>query len=173
MKAAGLMLALAATLVFTAACGQMIGNLTGGRAPATAGALWADVPPFPGARQSEIDMPLAIRLLIQTYVKSASNGDADLNYVFFMTDKTPVEASGFYTKERMAGAGWNTPDNPGCNGEQSGVIGDGALCFFGRRDGGRETVLMLIFTRDAESKQTQLFYVRMSGSATPTTTGGR
>jgi hypothetical protein len=171
MKAAGLMLGLMAILLGTAACGQVVGQLTGGAAPRTAGALWSDVPPFAGAKQTNLDMPLAVNLLIQAYVKSASNGDADLNYVAFTTDAPPTDVAGFYTKQRMTTAGWNTPDNPGCTGDQSGA--GAAMCIFGRRDGGRETVLMLITTRDDASKQTHLFYVRMSGSATPTAGGGR
>jgi hypothetical protein len=173
MKAAGLMVTLAALLLCTAACGQVVGRLSGGASPRTAGALWSDVPVFAGARQVDLDMPLAVNMLIQAYVKSASNGDADLNYVVFTTEGTPADVSGFYTQQRMAGAGWNTPDNPGCAGKAGAVAGDGAMCIFGRRDGGRETVLLLIIARDADSKQTQLFYVRMSGSATPTASGGR
>jgi hypothetical protein len=144
MKTAGLMLALVAILVGTAACGQVVGQLTGGAAPRTAGALWSDVPPY-----------------------------ADLNDVVFTTDAPPADVTGFYTKQRMAGAGWNTPDNPGCSTDAGAALGDGAVCFFGRRDGGRETVLLLITTRDDSSKQTHLFYVRMSGSATPTAGSGR
>ena len=160
----GLMLA---TLLLVAACGGIVGNLTGGSSTAV-GALWPDVPPLAGARRVDVDLPLPIKLLMQGYIKSASNDAANLDYIVFATDKTPADARDFYTAERMTGTGWTAKEYPGgCSGNAT-LAPDGVICFFGRRDGARETILMLLTGRDEGSKQTQLYYVRMSVVGTPT-----
>lgn len=167
MKMVGLGLILATTLLLTAACGNIIGKLAGGSSTAV-GALWPDVPPLDGATKADVDLPLAVKLMVQGYVKSASNDTAALDYIVFTTDKTPAAARDFYTAQRMAGAGWNAKEYPGgCSGNTT-LAPDGVVCFFGRRDGAKETILMILTARDDASKQMQLFYVRMSVTGTPT-----
>jgi hypothetical protein len=166
MKMIGLGLILATVLLATA-CGNIIGNLTGGSSTAV-GALWPDVPPLDGAKKVDVDLPLPIKLMVQGYVKSASNDTAGLDYIVFTTNKPPADVRDFYTAQRMAGIGWNAREYPGgCTGNTT-LAPDGVICYFGRRDGAKETILMIVTTRDEASKQTQLFYVRMSVTGTPT-----
>jgi hypothetical protein len=165
-KMAGLGLMLVTALLL-AGCGGIVGNLTGGSSTAV-GALWPDVPPLAGATRVDVDLPLPIKLLMQGYIKSASNDAANLDYIVVTTDKSPTDARDFYTAERMAGAGWTAEEYPGgCSGNST-LDADGVVCFFGRRDGARETILMILTGRDEASKKTQLFYVRMSVVGTPT-----
>ena len=139
--------------------------VNGGKGEGTVQNLWPDVPPLDGAKKVDSQLPLTARLAIQAIVKaSASSNDVkldQLNFIAFTTAKTPQDVTAFYTQERMAAAGWNVKDQPGCTGLSS-EGGGGGLCIFGK-DSAEQSVLFIAMAEDGKTKQTQVFYVRFDG----------
>ncbi len=152
--------ALVVTVLFTTGCG-MLGNLIGGGGSA-ATALWADVPPMDGATANkDLQLPPVARLAVQAIAQG------NLEFVAYVTPKTPQEVADFYTVERMAAAGWNS-EAGGCqaSNDTSGT-GGGGFCVFSKTEDGKETSLFVVTAKDDNSPQTQIFYVRAQGAATP------
>lgn len=152
--------ALVMTLLFTTGCG-LIGNLIGGGGT-SASTLWADVPPMDGATvNKDLQLPTFARLAVQAMAQGS------LEFVAYVTPKTPQEVADFYTAERMQAAGWESGTG-GCQAtnDNSGS-GGGGFCAFTRKDGNKETVLAIITAKDDKSAQTQIFYIRAQGNATP------
>ena len=169
-------LVLVSALVVIMGCG-MVDSLLNQAVPSggTAADLWPDVPKMDGMTKSNIEMPLAIRLIAQAAIKTAaaSSGDsnAGMEFIVYTTAKTPDDLAAFYTKERMQAAGWNDPDMPGCTGENPGSSGSanaGGLCLFAKQEGGKGSLLAIIAAEDAKTKQTQLFFTRVSGTSSKT-----
>jgi hypothetical protein len=153
--------ALAAVLLFTTGCG-MIGNLIGGGGAAAA-RLWADVPPMDGAApDTSLQLPPVARLAVQALVQG------NIEFIAYTTPKSPQEVADFYTPERMQAAGWSAGTG-GCQvtNDTSGGTGGGGLCTFSKTEGDREIVLAIVIARDQNATQTQIFYVRAQGAATP------
>ena len=64
----------------------------------------------------------------------------------------------------MAGQGWNVKDQPGCaGGDAASAAVAGAFCLFGRDDGGKQAVLVIVAAQDDKSKETQVWYARFDG----------
>ena len=158
---------LTVTMFLTMACG-IVNSLVGGSAGTTS-SLWADVPAFPGAGKANLDLPLAMKLVVQ----AAFQGK--LEFIAYTTTKTPADIQAFYTPERMKSSGWST-DSGGCttgsgSGSSSGSSssgGEGTLCFFGKKDGSKEYGLAIIAAQEDKTKPTQIFYVRIDITSTPT-----
>jgi hypothetical protein len=152
--------ALVMTLLFTTGCG-LIGNLIGGGGSA-ASTLWADVPPMEGATPNkELQLPTFARLAVQAMAQG------NLEFIAYVTPKTPQEVADFYTPERMQTAGW-TSSSGGCQAtNDTNSAGGGGFCAFTRSDNGKETILAIIIAKDENSAQTQIFYIRAQGNATP------
>ncbi len=166
MKRGLLLLGLLALVITVTACGA-VSSLTGGKG-GTVSTMWPDVPVFEGATKSNIDLPLPMRLAIQGIVKaSAQSNDTQLDkfdFIAYTTPKTPEDVAAFYTQERMAAAGWNQADQPGCAGAGGNTAGfAGGFCVFGKQDGDKGSALFIIAANDEKSQQTQLFYVRFDG----------
>lgn len=154
-------LSLTVMMFMTMACG-VVNSLIGGNAGTTS-SLWPDVPAFGGATKANLDLPLAAKLVVQ----AAFQGK--LEFIAFTTTKTPQDVQAFYTADRMKATGWTT-DSGGCTASSpsSGTTAGGAFCFFGKKDGGKEYGLAIIAAQDDKSKQTQIFYVRIDITSTPT-----
>jgi hypothetical protein len=154
-------LLLTVTMFLTMACG-IVNSLVGGSA-GIAGDLWADVPPFPGVTKANMDLPLPLKLIVQ----SAFQGK--LEFISYTTTKAPADIQAFYTTDRMKASGWNT-DSGGCTtGSSSSTSnGDSIFCFFGKKDGTKEYGLAIIANQEAKTKETQIFYVRINITSTPT-----
>src|SRR3982750_434080 len=67
---------------------------------------------------------------------------------------------GYYTNERMKASGW-TPAEAGCVGDTESNDGPGAVCFFSRKDLGKEEGLAIIAAEDEKTRETHLFYARI------------
>lgn len=169
-------------IVGLAGCGladSMIGNVMGGSKGNTVASLWPDVPSIQGAQKSTLDLPLTVQLAIQGAIKaSASNSDVNLDsfdWIAYSTTQTPDQVSKFYTLDRMKTAGWVLPDQPGCtvgNSSKDANI-SGGFCLFGKGQAtptDKGTLLLMIMAQDDSTKQTQIFYVRLTGviNKTPT-----
>lgn len=142
----------------------MIDTLTGNGKAGTVDSLWPDVPPFEGATKADLAIPLGARLMI----RAAMQGK--VNFIAFTTNKSAQAVQDFYTKERMKSEGW-TANDKGCVSDTEDKESQGAVCFFNRKDGGKEEGLAIVLAQDEKSKQTDIFYVRADlteSAATPT-----
>jgi hypothetical protein len=140
-------------MLFTSAC-NMVSSLLTGRSSGTVGELWADVPPVPGATQADMEMPLAARLAIQAMLQGR------MDFIAFTSDQTPTQVQSIYTQETMNAHGWNLEDGPGCIGDSSDED-MGAICFFGKREDGRDYGLAIVVAVDEDTRETNIFYARI------------
>jgi hypothetical protein len=156
-----LALTLAVMMSMTMACG-VVNSLIGGSA-GTTGSLWPDVPAFSGATKANLDLPLAAKLVVQTAFQGK------LEFIAFTTTSSPQAVQAFYTADRMKATGWTTDTN-GCTATSpsSDTSAGGALCFFGKKDGAKEYGLAIVAAQDDKTKATQIFYVRIDITSTPT-----
>lgn len=130
--------------------------------------IWSDVPVPPDAKNSNIRLPLPMRLLIQTAVRaSGRSNDVDVDkfdFAGYTTTQSPQQVAEFYSAERMSAAGWNTAEGMNCQSATSegGGLG-GGFCMF-VKEGGREQSLLIIATgRDDNDRNTNIFLVRFDG----------
>ena len=154
-----LALILSLTMVVTMACG-VLNTLTGGGS-GTAANLWSDVPPLDGATKAKLDLPLAARLVVQAVFQGK------LEFISYTTGKTIQDVQAFYTPERMKQSGWTT-DSGGCTSGSSTDTSQGSFCFFAKKEESKETGLVIVSAQDEKTKQTQIFYVRIDLTSTPT-----
>jgi len=165
MKRGLVLLLLLAVALSAAGCGA-ISNLAGGKS-GTVADLWPDVPAFEGATKSEISLPLPLRLAIQGMVKaSAQSNNLQLDkfdFVGYTTPKAPEDVTAFYTNERMAAAGWNQTDQPGCTGGAASGGLAGGICVFGQQNGDKGSALFIITAKDEKAQKSQIYYVRFDG----------
>lgn len=133
---------------------RMIETLTGNEKAGTVSSLWPDVPPLEGAQKADLQIPLGARLAL----RAAMQGK--INFIAFTTDKSAQDVQNFYNNERMKAAGW-TPNEKGCVGDTEDKKGQGAVCFFTRKDGNKQEGLAIIVAQDEKTKQTHIFYARI------------
>lgn len=161
-----LVVALGAVLLLVAgmAC-NLTSLIPGGGAAGTVSALWPDVPPFEGATRENIEMPLPIRVAMQAMLKGK------LEFIVFTTSAAPQAVTDFYTKDRMAAAGWDPDQSAGCSfgssDEAKTETPTGNMCFFSKQEGGKEVGLVIMPVQDDKTKKTQIFYARVYGETTP------
>jgi hypothetical protein len=160
MKRNTLAVLLSIAMLLTMACG-VVNTLTGGGSGTTT-SLWSDVPPFEGATKANLDLPLAAKLAVQ----AAFQGK--LEFIAFTTTKGTQDVVNFYTADRMKSSGWTT-ESAGCtSGSTSTDSNQGAFCFYGKKEDAKETGLVIVVAQDDKTKQTQIFYVRIDVTPTPT-----
>jgi len=166
MKTKHLLVLAAAVLVAAMGCGLLdsVVNqaVSGGKPAGTVADLWSDVPKMDGMNKVNMDLPLPAQLAI----KAIAQGNLD--FIAYTTNKTPADVVNFYSADRMKSAGWNS-DSSGCSAS-AGTTGGagGGICVFERTISGKDNVLMIVIAQDDQSKQTQLFFVRVSDMGTPT-----
>ena len=115
-----------------------------------------------GARSpADLQLPAATRLFVQ----AAFQGK--LEFISYTATKTPQEVQSFYTKERMQASSWNS-DAGGCTDASSSGVANAAFCFFGKKEGGKDIGLAIVITQNDQKTQTQIFYVRIDITVTPT-----
>ena len=155
MKKILLALFLCATTLSSTACGGF-NSLLGGSSAGTINALWADVPPLAQAEKTDLQMPLAVNLA----VKAALKGQVE--FIAYTSPQPTADVANFYTQEQMTAAGWDK-QSPGCQTGKSGAdTGNaaGGMCFFTRKEGTDDVMLMIIAADDPATKKTQIFYMR-------------
>jgi hypothetical protein len=159
MKKMVIPVALVVTLLFTTGCG-LIGSLMGGGGRSSVGTLWSDVPPMEGATPNkDLQLPPFARLAVQAITQG------NLEFIAYVTTKTPQEVADFYTPERMQALGWSS-DSGACqvgSGDNSG----GGFCTFAKKEDNKETALIIATAKDDKTGETQIFYIRAQGAATP------
>jgi hypothetical protein len=135
--------------------------------------LWSDVPRMDGLSPSDMELPLAIKVLMRTVLnnlwrvnkegedKTPVSGD----WIVFTTSGTPADVQSFYTNERMASFGnWELGKNSTClDGKDKGV--NGVLCVFQKTADKKQVELAIIAMQDDKTKQTNVFYLRLEKDA--------
>jgi hypothetical protein len=151
MKLLSSLLALLLLFAVVVSC-RMAERFAGGNSGAVT-SLWPDVPPLAGARKIDLQLPFAARIVIGTMVKGK------LGFIAFATDKSVQEVKDFYSRDRMATAGW-TPHDQGCVGDNEETKGHGIVCLFTRKDQGKQEGLAIVMSQEERSKETNLIYAR-------------
>jgi hypothetical protein len=166
MKARYMIAFSAVLLVAALGCGVLdsVVNqaVSGGKPAGTVADLWPDVPKMDGMNKVNIDLPIAA----QVAIKAMTQGNFD--FIAYSTSQTPQDVVNFYTADRMKSAGWDSQDTGGCSAS-SGTTGvGGGICVFQRTTSGKTNALMIVIAQDDQTKQTQLFFVRVTDVGTPT-----
>ena len=134
---------------------RMIDTLTGNEKAGTVESLWSDVPPIPGAKKSDVALPLGARLAIRAVMQGK------VNFIAFTTSESAEEVKSFYSNDRMKSAGW-TPNDKGCVGDNDkDKDNQGAICVYDRKDGDKKEGLFIILAQDSKTKETDIFYARV------------
>ena len=161
------MIALSAILVIAAlGCGVLdtVVNqaVSGGKPAGTVADLWTDVPKMDGMNKVNMDLPIAAQLAM----KAMTQGSFD--FISYTTNKSSQDVVNFYTPERMKSAGWDSADTGGCTSSADTSSASGGVCVFSQTGGSKNNALMIVIAQDDKTKQTQLFFIRVTDIATPT-----
>jgi hypothetical protein len=174
MKTVFKLLMIGITMLSLMGCGMLNSLFSTTSGAGTVSNLWSDVPPLQGASKTDLEMPLAFRLMIQ----AVSRGGID--YIAYTTSQTPDEVRNFYSAERMKADGWQTADLEGNQGSQQSCIGDqqgagssGELCLFAKQDSNKEILLAIVVAEDTQSKRADVFYARINASNFETPAPGK
>ena len=155
-------LILAATIVFTMACGALntITNMATGGGAGTVSELWKDVPPMDGATKADLQMPVFVTLMMKTMAQ----GKAD--FIAYTTTKTGDDVAAFYTADLMKANGWEAAGT-GCNSMKDDKGNGMSICTFSKKADGKEEALAIVAAPDEKTKLTSIFYIRIDTSSTP------
>ncbi len=135
-----------------------------GAQPTSLADLWPDVPRMDGLTLStDIQAPPFVHVMLTVITKQIlGEGQDSGDWVDFTTPKTPDDVKAFYTPELMAANGWAKSDKSTClNGADQGVPQVGAVCFFIKQGGGKQTGLIILAVQDDKTKPTNVFFVRV------------
>ncbi len=174
-----LVLAASACGVVNTLTGGAVNQLTGGDSGnmKTVAALWSDVPKMDGLTPSQMDMPLPIKLVMRTVIGNLGRlnqaGEdqttGNIDWIVFTSSKTAADVQNFYTNKRMTANGWEASDQSTCtNGSDAGITQAGVLCAFQKQQGDTQTELLVIAAQDDQTKQTNVFFLRLEVAGTPT-----
>ncbi len=136
--------------------------VSGGKPAGTVSDLWSDVPKMDGMNKTNMNLPVAAQLAI----KAMTQGNFD--FIAYTTTKTPQDVQNFYSADRMSAAGWDSQNSGGCT-DMSGSTGSSAagICFFEKTNVTPNVALAIVIAQDDQTKQTQLFFVRVTDTGTP------
>jgi hypothetical protein len=170
MRRMGLSAAVMVMVLAALACGPLgdLGNLTGGARTGPVTSLWSDVPAYPGAARVDIEMPLPLRMAVEamgniTQLPGDSGTLQDLQFIAFTTADSADQIQAFYTKERMAGDGWDSGEGPGCGGAEAGAEQFGAMCVFAKETATKNSALFVVATA-GEAGESVIFFIRADGT---------
>lgn len=139
--------------------------------------LWSDVPKMDGLTPSQMEMPLPVKLVMRTVLgnlgrlnkEGEDRTTGNIDWIVFTTAKTPDEVRNFYTNVRMAAQGWETGKQEQClSGSEQGMAQVGVLCVYQKHAGNKETGLAIIAVSDEQTRQTNVFFLRIESAGTPT-----
>src|SRR5215813_3871292 len=135
--------------------------------------LWSDVPRMDGLSPSDIEPPLAIKLIMRTVLnnlwrmnkegedKTPVSGD----WIAFTHSGPPADVQSIYTNDRMTSFGnWEASKKSTCiDGKDKGI--DGVLCVFQKVADKKQVGLAIIAGQDEKTKQTTVFFLRLEQDA--------
>ncbi len=176
-----LVTALALPLLAILACNPLssvVDKVTGGDSNLrTVSQLWSDVPRMDGLTPSDMDMPLPIKLVMRTIIgnlgllnpEGQDRTTGNIDWIVFTSAKTPTDVQNYYTSQRMKATGWDVSKDSTClSGSEQGMAQIGVLCGFVKQSGNQETGLLIIAAPDDQTKQTDVFFLRLEVAGTPT-----
>jgi uncharacterized protein YceK len=176
MKRIIFVIVLAALAWASVGCGA-INTLTGGdQNMKTVSQLWSDVPRMDGLTPSQMDMPLPVKLLLRTVLgnlgrlnpQGEDQTTGNIDWIAFTSAKTPDDVRNFYTPDRMAASGWERTEKSTCvSGSEQGMAQIGVFCVFQKQQGGTQAQLVIIAAPGENTKQTNVFFLRLEEAATP------
>lgn len=161
---------------------RMMDRLTNDQNLKKVGELWSDVPRMEGLASSEAELPIYVKLLMRTALnnlyrfnkededRTHSTGD----WAVFSTAKLADDVKNFYTNERMTSFGnWDTSKKSTClDGKENGF--SGVACVFKKSSNNRATGLLIVAAQDEQTKQTNVFFVRVeTDEQSQTNTGSK
>jgi len=164
------------------ACGltdKIISQATGGDQNfQSTSTLWSDVPQMDGTELSPMeDMPpfvkLAMRFALGNLGKLNNAGEdqttGNVDWIAFVTDKTPEDVQAFYTNDLMTSNGWDPNDTPCISGSAGGSTSTdaGMVCIFQKTQAGTGSQLVIITGEDPQTKKTNVFFLRLEELSTP------
>jgi hypothetical protein len=136
--------------------------------------LWSDVPKMDGLQPSQMDMPLPVKLLMQTILGNLGSLNPQgqdqttgaIGWIVFTSDKSPDDVQAFYTNQRMMDSGWDDAgqESTCVSGSENGYPQVGVFCVFAKQ--AENTQLAIIATQDDQTKQTNVFFLRLEENAT-------
>jgi len=158
----------AGVLLFVVLSCGLANKLTGTDKLTKTEEFWSDVPQMDGMTPSELELPLAVKLLMRTVLnnlwrfnkegedKTPASGD----WAAYQTDGTPSDVQSFYTNDRMSSFGnWDTEKKSTCiEGKDKGV--DGVICVFKKTVDTNDVGLAIIAMPDEKNK-TNIFFIRV------------
>jgi hypothetical protein len=174
---------LALLMLATLACGMtdaVINKTVGGDSNLKiVSTLWSDVPAMDGFKPSQMDMPLPIKLIMRTVMgnlgrlnqQGQDQSTGSIDWIVFTTDKSPIDVQNFYTDERMTANGWDPSGGTTCtnsSAQGTSTVGAGAICVFSKQKDNIQ--LAIIASQDDQTKQTNVFFLRLEASTTPVPT---
>jgi hypothetical protein len=143
--------------------------------------LWTDVPQMDGLAISDMEMPIPMKIVMRTVLNNlwrANKENEDRtpvsgDWIVFTTNATPEDIQNYYTNERMTSFGqWEPSKERSClDGKAKGI--EGVLCVFQKVSNKRELGLAIIAKRDDETKQTNVFFLRLEQDAEPSPKANR
>jgi hypothetical protein len=141
----------------------------------TVPALWSDVPQIDGLAPSQMEMPFFIKLMMRTVignlgrVNKEDRTTGNIDWIVFSSSRTPQDIQNFYTNARMTANGWESSDKSTCiHGSEAGVAQVGAFCAFVKHQDDKQAQLVIIAAQDDQTRQTNVFFLRLEMTATPT-----
>ena len=130
-------------------------RLTSNKNISSVNELWSDVPPYPGATKTNLELPMPARIGLRLVM------DGQMNYIGFSTDKSVVEVRDYYSRTRMLEAGW-AQGQKDCTGNPDDKKNPSAICVFAReKNDTHSDVLAIVAMKNDKLPETNIFYVRM------------
>ena len=142
----------------------LVSGVAGSGSAGTVSDLWPDVPQMNGMTALKGDVPLEVRLMVQTFFAAASGNQGSVNFIAYTTDQTPAEVAAYYSTDRMKTAGWDLTEQTGCIADTSSAIptDQGAICLFGKTNKDNSgTLLAIVPSVDTTTKKTDIFFARI------------
>jgi hypothetical protein len=133
--------------------------------------LWPDVPKMSGMTVIQQELPVEIKLAVQTFFAAASSNQGAINFIAFSTSQTPTDVVNYYSADKMKSAGWTPTEQSGCLADTTTPGLQGGLCLYGRKTGPNTSTLVAILpSSDTSTKVTDVFFVRIdvTDNSTPT-----
>jgi hypothetical protein len=132
--------------------------------------LWTDVPRMDGMTSAEQDVPIWVKLYVQTVLRAMSGGEGSVDWIVFTTKKTPSDIEAYYTLDRMGSQGWDTQgqDTACLSGSEQGVSEAGLICVFEKQGSNKQDLLAIMAGTDTTTNQTDIFFLRLTAKVTPT-----
>lgn len=126
--------------------------------------LWPDVPKMDGMTVLQQDVPVEVRLMVQTFFAAASGNQGSVDFIGYSTDKSPADVVAYYSADRMKSAGWDSTEQTGCIADttSSTPTAQGGICLFGKTaKDNTGTLLAIVPSVDTTTKKTDIFFARI------------